>query len=65
MKSKTAYLTFNKPARRAYINITPHVAKIMTESGVKEGLCLVNAMHISASMFINDEESGKSVLLHN
>jgi secondary thiamine-phosphate synthase enzyme len=58
MKSKTAYLTFNTPARRAFINITPQVAKIVAESGVKEGLCLVNAMHISASVFINDDESG-------
>jgi secondary thiamine-phosphate synthase enzyme len=58
MKSKTAYLTFNTPERRAFINITPQVAKIVAESGVKEGLCLVNAMHISASVFINDDESG-------
>ena len=58
MKSKTAYLTFNTPARRAFINITPQVAKIVAESGVKEGLCLVNAMHISASVFINDDEGG-------
>jgi secondary thiamine-phosphate synthase enzyme len=58
MKSKTTYLTFNTPARRAFINITPQVAKIVAESGVKEGLCLVNAMHISASVFINDDESG-------
>jgi secondary thiamine-phosphate synthase enzyme len=58
MKSKTAYFTFNTPARRAFINITPQVAKIVAESGVKEGLCLVNAMHISASVFINDDESG-------
>ena len=58
MKSKTAYLTFNTPTRRAFINITPQVAKIVAESGVSEGLCLVNAMHISASVFINDDESG-------
>ncbi|MEW6605158.1 MAG: secondary thiamine-phosphate synthase enzyme YjbQ [Thermoproteota archaeon] len=58
MKSKTEYLTFNTPTRRAFINITPQVAKIVAESGVKEGLCLVNAMHISASVFINDDESG-------
>jgi secondary thiamine-phosphate synthase enzyme len=58
MKSRTAYLTFNTPSRRAFINITPQVAKIVAESGVKEGLCLVNAMHISASVFINDDESG-------
>ncbi|WP_148681900.1 secondary thiamine-phosphate synthase enzyme YjbQ [Candidatus Nitrososphaera gargensis] len=58
MKSKTEYLTFNTSTRRAFINITPQVAKIVAESGVKEGLCLVNAMHISASVFINDDESG-------
>jgi secondary thiamine-phosphate synthase enzyme len=58
MKSRTSYLTFNTPTRRAFINITPQVAKVVAESGVKEGLCLVNAMHISASVFINDDESG-------
>jgi secondary thiamine-phosphate synthase enzyme len=58
MKFRTAYLTFNTPTRRAFINITPQVAKVVAESGVKEGLCLVNAMHISASVFINDDESG-------
>lgn len=58
MKSRTAYLTFNTPTRRAFINITPQVAKVVAESGVKEGLCLVNAMHISASVFINDDEDG-------
>ena len=58
MKSKTLYLTFNTPTRRAFVNITPQIAKAVEESGVKEGLCLVNAMHISASVFINDDESG-------
>jgi secondary thiamine-phosphate synthase enzyme len=58
MKSKTDYLIFNTPTRRAFINITPQVERIVTESGIKEGLCLVNAMHISASVFINDDESG-------
>ncbi|HEY7506548.1 MAG TPA: secondary thiamine-phosphate synthase enzyme YjbQ [Nitrososphaera sp.] len=58
MKSKTEYLTFNTPARRAFINVTPDVARIVRESGVKDGICLVNAMHISASVFINDDESG-------
>jgi secondary thiamine-phosphate synthase enzyme len=58
MKSKTSYLTFNTQTRRAFVNITPDVAKIVAGSGVKEGLCLVNAMHISASVFINDDESG-------
>jgi secondary thiamine-phosphate synthase enzyme len=58
MKSKTEYLTFNIDARRAFINITPDVIKIVEESKIKEGLCLVNAMHITASVFINDNESG-------
>ena len=58
MKSKTEYLIFNTSTRRAFINITPQVANIVTESDIKEGLCLVNAMHISASVFINDDESG-------
>jgi len=58
MKSRTAYLTFNTPTRRTFINITPQVAIVVGESGVKEGLCLVNAMHISASVFINDDEGG-------
>lgn len=58
MKSRTEYLTFNTPQRHAFINITPQVRKIIEKSGVKEGLCLVNAMHISASVFINDDEGG-------
>jgi secondary thiamine-phosphate synthase enzyme len=58
MKSKTQYLTFNTSTRRASINITPKVRKIVEESGIKEGLCLVNAMHITASVFINDDEPG-------
>ncbi len=58
MKSKTEHLVFNIPTRRAFVNITPRVRKIVEESGVKEGLCLVNAMHITASVFINDDESG-------
>lgn len=58
MKSKTSYLAFNTPTRHAFINITPQVVKIIAESGIKEGLCLVNAMHISASVFINDDEAG-------
>lgn len=58
MKSKTEYITFNIDARRAFINITPDVIKIVEESKIKEGLCLVNAMHITASVFINDNESG-------
>ena len=58
MKYKTEYLTFNTPTRRAYVNITSNVRKIVEESGIKEGLCLVNAMHITASVFINDNERG-------
>ena len=58
MKSKTDYLTFNTPARHAFINITPDVKRILAASGVREGICLVNAMHISASVFINDDEHG-------
>ncbi len=58
MKSTTEYLTFNIPARMAFQNITPQVAEIVRKSGVQEGLCLVNAMHITASVFINDNESG-------
>jgi secondary thiamine-phosphate synthase enzyme len=58
MKSTTEYLTFNLPARMAFENITPKVEQIVRRSGVREGLCLVNAMHITASIFINDNESG-------
>jgi secondary thiamine-phosphate synthase enzyme len=58
MKSLTHYLTMNVPARMDFCNITGEVEKIVRESGVKEGLCLVNAMHITASVFINDDESG-------
>ncbi|HJU14339.1 MAG TPA: secondary thiamine-phosphate synthase enzyme YjbQ [Candidatus Nitrosotalea sp.] len=58
MKSHTEYLTFNVPSRRGFVNITPEVRKIIQKSRVQEGLCLVNAMHITASVFINDNESG-------
>jgi len=58
MKSLTEYLWFNIPKRRAFVNITPQVEELVRKSGVKEGLCLVNAMHITASVFINDDESG-------
>jgi secondary thiamine-phosphate synthase enzyme len=58
MKSLTEYLTFNLPARMALVNITPQVAEIVQRSQVKEGLVLVNAMHITASVFINDDEPG-------
>ena len=58
MKVKTEYLTFNTSSRRAFLNITPKIQKILEESTIKEGMCLVNAMHISASVFINDDERG-------
>ena len=58
MRSYRKELWFEVPARRAWINITPEVEECLRESGVKEGLVLVNAMHISASVFINDDESG-------
>jgi len=58
MKALTEHLWFETPTRRAFINITPQVEKLVKESGVREGLCLVNAMHITASVFINDDESG-------
>jgi len=58
MKSHRKELTFTTPARRAYLNITPQVEEAVRASGVKEGLCLVNAMHITASVFINDDERG-------
>jgi len=51
-------LWFTIPTRRAFVNITPQVEDCIRESGVKEGLCLVNAMHITASVFINDDEPG-------
>ena len=58
MKSQTEYLTFNVPARMDFINITPQVEEIVRKSGIQEGLVLVNAMHITASVFINDDEPG-------
>jgi len=58
MKSRTEYLTLNLPERMAFVNITPKVADVVAKSGVQEGLCLVNAMHITASVFINDDEPG-------
>ena len=58
MKSYRKELWFNTPARRAFINITPEINACLAESGIKEGLVLANAMHITASVFINDEESG-------
>ncbi|MEM3065445.1 MAG: secondary thiamine-phosphate synthase enzyme YjbQ [Candidatus Nitrosotenuis sp.] len=61
MKSLTEYLTFNTKTRIAFVNITPQVRQLVKKSGIRNGLCLVNAMHITASVFINDNESG----LHN
>jgi secondary thiamine-phosphate synthase enzyme len=58
MKSHTEYLSYNISSRRGFVNITPEVRRIIQKSGIKEGLCLVNAMHITASVFINDDESG-------
>jgi secondary thiamine-phosphate synthase enzyme len=58
MKSLTEYLWFNTPRRRDYINITDKVEDLVKKSGVKEGLALAAAMHITASVFINDDESG-------
>ncbi len=58
MRSITEYLTFNVSSRRGFVNITSQVEKIVQKSGIMEGLCLVNAMHITASVFINDDESG-------
>ena len=58
MKSLTEYLSFHTKTRRAFLNITPQVEKLIKKSGIKDGLCLVNAMHITASVFINDNETG-------
>ena len=58
MDSFTEYLTFNTKTRVAFVNLTPQIRQLVKKSGIKEGLCLVNAMHISASVFINDNESG-------
>ncbi len=58
MKSHTEYLTMNVPGRMAFLNITPTIEEIVQKSGVKEGLVLCNAMHITASVFINDDETG-------
>jgi Uncharacterised protein family UPF0047 len=58
MKSYRKELWFNVPARRGFVNITPQVEDSLRESGIREGLVLVNAMHITASVFINDDEKG-------
>jgi len=58
MKTYREELWFEIPTRRAFINITSKVERALAQSGIREGLCLVNAMHITASIFINDDESG-------
>ena len=58
MKSLTEYLTFKTKLKKEFINITSDVEKLVQKSSIKEGICLVNAMHITASVFINDNESG-------
>ncbi|MFZ5759585.1 MAG: secondary thiamine-phosphate synthase enzyme YjbQ [Thermodesulfobacteriota bacterium] len=58
MKSYHKELWFEVPTRRGFLNITPQVEQCLAESGIKEGLCLINAMHITASVFINDDEAG-------
>ena len=58
MKSKTEYLYFNTPKRRMLVRITDRVREIVKESGIREGLCLVSAMHITAGIIVNDDESG-------
>ena len=58
MKSYRKELVINYPKRRGYVNITPKVEQVLSESGIKEGLVLVNSMHITSSVFINDDESG-------
>ena len=58
MKSHTEYLTLNIPKRMGFVNLTPQVEEIVKKSGIKEGLVLCNAMHITASVFVNDDEPG-------
>ncbi len=58
MKSYRKELWFNIPSRRGFVNITSQVEEVLRESGIREGLCLVNPMHITASVFINDDEHG-------
>ncbi len=58
MRSFRKELWFNLPDRRGFVNITPEVERALAESGIREGLALINAMHITASVFINDDESG-------
>ena len=61
MKSLTKYLSFKTKSKKEFVNITSDIEKLVQESGINDGICLVNAMHITASVFINDNESG----LHN
>ena len=58
MRSRTEHLVMNVPSRRGFVNITGEVERVVRESGVQEGMVLVNAMHITASVFINDDEGG-------
>ena len=58
MKTHTEYLTINTKKKKEIVNITENIANAVKKSGIKEGICLVNSMHITASVFINDEESG-------
>jgi len=58
LKAETRYLSFQVPRRMDFLNITEDVRRVVEESGIREGLCLVNAMHITASVFINDDEPG-------
>jgi secondary thiamine-phosphate synthase enzyme len=58
MRSLTRYLTMNVPARMQFVNITGEIHAAVADSGTREGLCLVNAMHITASVFVNDDEPG-------
>jgi len=58
MKSYTEHLTMNVPGKMSFVNLTPKVLECLRKSGVQEGLCLVNTMHITASVFINDDEMG-------
>lgn len=58
MRSHTDYLTFNTKRKREFVRITPEVAKALAASGIREGLCLVSAMHITAGIYVNDDEPG-------
>ena len=58
MRSQTEYMTFNTKKPREYVNITDRVAGIVVKSGVREGLCLISAMHITAGVYVNDDEPG-------